>query len=410
MLTLYNFLISITGFILKPIALFHKKIQLFVSGRSRVFELLEKNIRKEDKVIWIHTASLGEFEQGLPLLHRLKKERKNHKILVTFFSPSGYEIKKNSPVADIITYLPLDTKRNAGKFLERVHPEIAVFVKYEFWPNYLNELKKRNITTFLVSGIFRKTQFFFRPYGGFMRKQLTAFTHFFVQEHRSKVLLNRIGFTNVTISGDTRFDRVSELLKQDNSLHYIEEFIQNNPCIVIGSSWPEDEALFIPFINRHQGNTKFIIAPHLINTLSVTRLKKALTKKAVLFSEKADKILPHYQVFIIDTIGLLTKIYSYATLAYVGGGMGTKGLHNILEPAVFGIPVIIGKNFKKFNEARELVALGGVVSVKNKEELDLAFQRFLSNNTERIQAGSINTDYIQKKSGATAKITAHILP
>ncbi|MEM9685485.1 MAG: glycosyltransferase N-terminal domain-containing protein [Bacteroidota bacterium] len=406
---MYNLLLGIARLVLPLVALFHKKIRLFVNGRKYVFKVLDNAILNTDKVLWIHTASLGEFEQGLPVLYALRKEKPEHKILVTFFSPSGYEVKKNSSVADVMTYLPLDTKSNVRKFLDAVHPEFVVFVKYEFWPNYLTELKRRSIPTFLVSGIFRETQAFFKPYGGFMRKRLAGFTHFFVQEAHSKALLNSMGLTNVTVSGDTRFDRVSELPEQENSLRYIEEFLQDSPCVVVGSSWPEDAAIYLPFINGYKGHVKFIIAPHLIDPSSVAQLERSIIRKTVLFSERAGKTLSQYDVFLIDTIGLLTKIYSYATLAYVGGGMGTKGLHNVLEPAVFGIPVVIGKQFKKFNEARELVALGGVVSVKNSEELALAFQHFLTDKGNREKAGYINTGYIRKKSGATATTVAYLL-
>lgn len=409
MLRLYTILIIITGVVLRIIALFNKKIRLFVLGRKTVFETLSGAIGKTDKVIWMHAASLGEFEQGLPVIKKLKKEKPDHKILVTFFSPSGYEVKKHSPEADCIVYLPLDTRKNARKFLELAHPELALFIKYEFWPNYLNALQKRNTPVFLVSGVFRKEHIFFKSYGGFMRKQLNCFTHFFVQEEHSQKLLHTIGLSNVTLSGDTRFDRVSETLQSDNTLPFIEAFLGDKPCVVIGSSWPEDEALFVPFINQHKGDTKFIIAPHLVKTASVAALKKKITRKSLLFSEKEGKSLPDYDVLIINTIGLLTKIYRYATCAYVGGGMGTRGLHNILEAVVFGIPVIIGKNYTKFNEAVTLIALGGVVSVKDEEELTLAFHRFIWDNDSRMQAGAVNAAYIREQRGSTEKIAAHIL-
>ncbi len=409
MLVFYTILITIAGFVLRGVALFNKKIRLFVSGRADVLNLLSEHINTKDKIIWIHAASLGEFEQGLPVIQYLKKERPGHKILVTFFSPSGYEVKKNSDEADIITYLPLDTKKNAQKFLEHTNPEIAVFVKYEFWPNYLNELKKRNIPTFLISGVFRKEQVFFKFYGGFMRKRLRIFEHFFVQEEHSKTLLNTIGITNVTVSGDTRFDRVSATLKRDNSLPFIEDFLQGSPCIVIGSSWPEDEALFLPFINQYRGNAKFIIAPHLVHPSSVMKLKNNITKKTILFSEKENKKIHDHEVLIVDTIGLLARIYNYATLAYVGGGMGKKGLHNILEAVVFGIPVVIGKNYKKFHEAIALVNLGGVVSVKNEEELEAVFHRFIENKNEQTAAGNRNAHYIEEQRGATEKTARHII-
>lgn len=382
---------------------------MFVAGRKRIFETLSQQIRDRDKVIWMHAASLGEFEQGLPILQRLKREKPDCKTLVTFFSPSGYEVKKNSDQADMITYLPLDTGKNARKFLTLVHPEFALFVKYEFWPNYLTELKKQNIPAFLISGVFREAHIFFKPYGGFMRKQLAAFEHFFVQEETSKTLLNGIGFYNVTVSGDTRFDRVSKTLEQDIRLPFIETFLRGKPCVVTGSSWPEDEALLVPFINSYKGNAKFIIAPHLVKASVIARLKRTLTKTTVLFSERDTEKLADQEVLIVDTVGMLSRIYRYAIVAYVGGGMGKKGLHNILEAAVFGIPVMIGKNYKKFNEAETLVALGGVVPVKSEEELALALRRFLSDETERLKRGAINAGYIRKQRGATKIIVNYLL-
>ena len=409
MLAFYTILMTIAGFLLKGIAPFHKKIRLFVSGRAHVFSLLSEKIRPEDNIIWIHAASLGEFEQGLPVIQQLKSDRPEYRILVTFFSPSGYEVKKNSNAADIMGYLPLDTKKNAEKFLQLAHPEIAVFIKYEFWPNYLEALKKRNIPVFLASGVFRKAQVFFKFYGGFMRKRLGVFEHFFVQDEPSKVLLNTAGFQNVTVSGDTRFDRVSAILKRLNSVPEVEAFLQNELCIVVGSSWPEDEALFVPFINTCGSGIKFIIAPHNVSASSVMQLKKKITRKTVLFSERATKKLTDHVVMIVDTIGLLTKIYSYAAIAYVGGGVGTRGLHNILEPAVFGIPVVIGKNFEKFNEARALVALGGVISVADEKALATEFHRFLHDVHYRATAGTKNAAYVREQRGATEHIVAYLL-
>ncbi|NER12751.1 3-deoxy-D-manno-octulosonic acid transferase [Leptobacterium flavescens] len=406
---IYNLLIYIVGFFLKIASFFNKKLRLFVDGRKTVFQSLSEHIDPADKLIWFHTASLGEFEQGLPIIERIKQEYPDLKILLTFFSPSGYEVKKNHKAADIITYLPLDTKKNARKFLDLTRPQLAVFIKYEFWPNYLSELRQREVPTLLVSGIFRKKQSFFKPYGAFMRKALRSFDHFFVQDQNSKELLNSIGFSNITISGDTRFDRVNEILSRDNSLPFIEEFKQDRLCIVAGSSWPEDEALLVDFINRSDSEKiKFVIAPHNIKPAQISQLSSAIEKKTVLFSEMEGKDLSSFDVFIADTIGILTKIYSYADIAYVGGGMGNSGLHNTLEPAVFGIPVVIGKNYSNFKEATDLVKLGGIVSISNGNSFNDQLSQLTENREYREKCGKICGDYVSENTGASIQILSYI--
>ena len=404
MLFLYNLVVLTTGFFLKIVALFSPKIKLFVDGRKNVFAILEEKIKPEDKTIWFHSASLGEYEQGLPVIEKIKEQYPLHKIIVTFFSPSGYEVRKNNNVADITVYLPLDTKNNAKKFLKLVHPELAFFIKYEFWLNYLKELKKLKTPTYLISGIFRDEQMFFKWYGGFYRKALETFTYFFVQNEDSKLKIESIGFRNVIVSGDTRFDRVNAILDRDNSLEFIETFKNNQPTIVIGSSWPKDEALLIDYINESPENIKFVIAPHNIKAEQIENLKSAITKKTVLYSEKENKNLADYNVFIIDTVGLLTKIYSYGTIAYVGGGFGNPGIHNILEPATFGIPIVIGPNYAKFAEAIELVNLGGCMVITNIEELKQTFDRLLSDENFLNKKGGICKSYIQQNKGATNTI------
>ncbi|MGS2740287.1 3-deoxy-D-manno-octulosonic acid transferase [Sinomicrobium sp. M5D2P17] len=401
---IYNILISVAGLLLKIIAPFNKKIKLFVNGRKTVFSDLRKITVPGDRIIWFHTASLGEFEQGLPVIEKIKAEFPDRKILVTFFSPSGYEVKKGSKAADIITYLPLDTRRNAKKFLNMVKPELAVFVKYEFWPNYLSELRKRKINTILISGIFRKDQLFFKPYGGFMRHSLQTFRHFFVQDANSGELLKGIGIDRVTVSGDTRLDRVEEILHRDNTLEFMETFKDGKPCFVAGSTWPEDEELLSEMINNAPEGIKFALAPHNIKPAHNESLLKSIRRKAILYSEREKHHLQDYDVIIIDTIGILTRIYSYADIAYVGGGMGTTGLHNILEPAVFGIPVIIGKNYGKFKEANELVKLGGVLSVSDKNQLFETFSQLIEKEEYKKQTGGINSLYVEKNTGAVIQI------
>ncbi|WP_170293883.1 3-deoxy-D-manno-octulosonic acid transferase [Kordia antarctica] len=406
---IYNILVYIAGFFLKIVALFNKKLGLFVHGRKTVFDILSNQIKKEDTVIWFHTASLGEYEQGLPVLEALKKKYPTHKFVLTFFSPSGYEVKKDSGVADVITYLPLDTKANAKRFLKLIHPELVVFVKYEFWPNYLAELKKQQIHTISISTIFRPSQAFFKFYGGWMRKSLHAFNHIFVQDEASQKLLESIHYTNTTISGDTRFDRVLEILQRDNSLAFIEDFKGDKTCVVIGSSWQEDEALFVPFINDSTKDCKYIIAPHTIKSQEIEKLKSSITKNTVLFSElDQHQDLSQFAVFIVDTIGILTKVYSYADIAYVGGGMGNTGLHNTLEPAVFRIPVVIGKNYVGFKEAEDLVALGGVLSVKSQTEFNTTMNRLLEDANFKTSVGVMNHNYVHSHGNASEIIMEYL--
>lgn len=403
---LYNFLIFIASPILHVIALFNRKIKFFVKGRKETFSKI--STLKNEQTIWFHVASLGEFEQARPIIEDIKKEYKQYKILVTFFSPSGYEIRKNYNLADVICYLPLDSKSNAKKFVEIVNPNMAIFIKYEFWPNLLNELKRKEIPTILVSGILREKQLFFKSYGGFMRKSLEAFHHFFVQNKTSQELLNSINFKNVTVAGDTRFDRVSKILEQDNALDFISEFKNGKYTVVAGSTWPEDEHLLVNYINNNASkDEKFIIAPHNIKADAIVALQKSINKKTVLFSDKEDKNLSEYQVFIIDTIGILTKIYAAADLAYVGGGLKT-GLHNILEPATFGIPVVIGNNYDKFKEAVDLVKIGGCISIKNQDEFTQNFINFKNDENFRKLTGAINKKYITNNLGATDLIMNYL--
>ncbi len=408
MFFLYNILVHFAGFLLKISAVFNPKMKLFVEGRKNIFETLKHNISTNDKTIWFHAASLGEFEQGLPVVEKIKIKFPSHKIIVTFFSPSGFEVRKNNSVADLTIYLPLDTKENAKLFLELTHPELVFFIKYEYWPNYLNELKKQKTKTYLISGILRENQVFFKWYGGFYRNCLQTFEHFFVQNESSKKLLQSLGYQNVKISGDTRFDRVVSILERDNSLGFIEEFKKNTTTIVVGSSWPKDEELLVNFINQSSENVKFIIAPHNIKSEQIQELKKSISKSVILFSEKDSKKLNEYAVLIIDTIGILTKIYSYADIAYIGGGYGNPGVHNISEPATFGIPIVIGPNYTHFAEATALVGLEGCVSISSQNELNNAFSNLILNRDIRHEKGHICSTFVQMNKGATAVILKHI--
>ena len=408
MLFLYNLIIVFASQVVKLLAVFSPKMKLFVNGRKEVFTILQNKIAPNDKTIWFHAASLGEYEQGLPVIEKIKIKYPNHKIVVTFFSPSGYEVRKNNTAADATVYLPLDTKSNAKKFIQAIHPELVFFIKYEYWPNYLNELQKLNIKTYLISGIFRENQAFFKVYGGFYRKALKTFDYFFVQNESSKKLLQSIGFNNVKISGDTRFDRVVSILERDNSLDFIEQFKDNKTTIVIGSSWPKDENLLVNYINNSPDNVKFIIAPHNIKSEQIQELKNSITKKTILFSEKENQNLSEYQIFIIDTIGILTKIYSYADIAYVGGGFGNPGVHNLLEPATFGVPIVIGSNYSHFAEATALVHQEGCISISNPKELNEALDNLISNEDIRHEKGHICATFVQMNKGATEVILKHL--
>ena len=401
-------MVLFAGFLLKIVALFSPKMKLFVEGRKIIFSTLEQKIKASDKMIWFHAASLGEYEQGLPVIEEIKKQFPAHKIVVTFFSPSGYEVRKNNKVADVTVYLPLDTKKNAKEFLKLVHPDLVFFIKYEYWPNYLAELKKRNIKTYLISGILRKDQLFFKWYGGFYKEALNTFTYFFVQNESSKKLLQQLGKKNVSVSGDTRFDRVATILEKDNSLDFISDFKNNTLTIVVGSSWPKDETLLTNFINSNTLNIKFIIAPHNIKGEQIKQLKDSITKKTVLFSEKEGKNLADFDVFIIDTIGILTKIYSYADIAYVGGGFGNPGVHNLLEPATFGVPIVIGPNYSHFAEATALVNMECCIVIKNAEELKEAFINLIRNDDIRNEKGHICSTFVQMNKGATSIILKNI--
>ncbi len=405
---IYNIIVLLASQCLKIFALFSPKLKLFVSGRKSVFSTLESEIQTNDKTIWFHAASLGEYEQGLPVMEAVKQYYPNHKIVLTFFSPSGFEVRKNNSIADVTVYLPLDTLSNAKQFVQLVHPEKVFFIKYEYWPNYLNELKKQEIKTYLISGILREKQAFFKWYGGFYRNALKTFDYFFVQNEGSKTLLKSIGFTNVKVSGDTRFDRVVAILDRDNSLDFIEQFTNTTTTIVIGSSWPKDEELLINYINNSSDSVKFIIAPHNIKADQLVQLKSSIHKKTILFSEKEHVDVSNFGVFIIDTVGILTKIYSYADIAYVGGGFGNPGVHNILEPATFGIPVVIGPNYSHFSEATALVNLGGCMSIQNQTQLNEAFDLLLQNEDERLEKGHICSTFVQMNKGATQTVMSHI--
>ena len=400
---LYNFSTFLASKLILLSPLFSPKMGLFVKGRKSVVNTLKSTLKKGDKTIWFHCASLGEYEQGVPIIKKTKEEFPDHKIIVSFFSPSGFEVKKNDKLADCTVYLPLDTPKNAKNFINLLQPSVAIFIKYEFWPNYLFELKKKNIPTILVSGLFRKDQVFFKFYGGFMRRTLNSFSHFFVQDQLSKNLLEQLKISQVTVSGDTRFDRVSDQLSVNNELDFMALFKQDLFCLICGSTWPKDESILINYINDFSNNTKFIIAPHDVNNLRIESLKKKLKVKTVLYSEREKYRISDYQVLIIDTVGLLTKVYSYADVAYIGGGigMGANGLHNILEAATFGVPIIIGENYTNFPEAKKLKELNGLFSVATPQEFIDIFNQLKTDASFCEKTGLISKNFILNNRGAT---------
>lgn len=353
-------------------------------------------------VIWIHCASLGEFEQGRPVLEALRKLYPSYKTLLTFFSPSGYEVRKKYNQADWVFYLPWDTARNASQFIEAAKPVLTIFVKYEFWYHYSLELKKRNLPLISISAIFRKDQLFFKPYGNFYRGILETFTHFFVQNEESLKLIQSIGVQNATLAGDTRFDRVKSLVEQGIEIDIAKRFKGDQKTFVIGSCWPEDLTVLIPFINKKSPSLKFIIAPHEITESFIAHIEKDLTVSSIRFSQ-ADNKLEDTSVLIIDNMGVLSQLYRYGEFAYVGGAFG-KGLHNILEPACYGIPIFFGnKNYKKFKEAVDLTNLGGAFIVNDFQDLSSKYE--IANTPQTfLLACQVTQHYVEDNLGATKKI------
>ena len=454
----------------RVVALFDPKVRLMWQGEREAYAKIEAGLADGDRVVWVHAASLGEFEQGRPLIEKIRRENPEYKILLTFFSPSGYEVRKNYGGADVIAYLPLDTARNARRFVELVKPEKVVFVKYEFWLNYLRELRVRGVDTYIISAIFRPGQVFFKWYGGLFREGLKAFKMLFVQNEESKKLLKGIGVENVVVAGDTRFDRVADVVAAAKKLDVVEEFvgmrneelgIRNGdddsqfstfnsqlPVLVVGSSWGPDEELLARYINERAGRMKMIIAPHEVHEERIKELMEKLTCKYALYTDIQKEItdgsqqstvngqqvltpsaslvplkqgdnkiceanltlnsqlsiLNSFDVLVINTIGLLSSVYQYGQVAYIGGGFGV-GIHNTLEAAAWGMPVVFGPNYKKFKEACELIESGAGCSIKNYEECAQSLDYFFKNNNE---ASTASKEYVAKNTGATKLIYNNI--
>ncbi|MFK8104399.1 MAG: 3-deoxy-D-manno-octulosonic acid transferase [Saprospiraceae bacterium] len=406
MLFVYRLAIQLYHWGIQLAAFFSPKAQMWVAGRKGIWERLNK-IAKDQDIIWIHCASLGEFEQGRPLIESLKKQYPQCKIFLSFFSPSGYEIRKNYPLADYVDYLPVDTKRNAEKWIECLQPRLVVFVKYEFWYYYLATLHHKGIPCFLISAIFRSDQSFFKPYGGLFRKMLFHFKHIFVQNERSAKLLRDIGIKNLTISGDTRIDRVLEIPRHAKTFPLVANFAEGHPVVVLGSTWEADEKVFLPILNNNAAtSTKFIIAPHEINPTKITALESQLRLKVCRYSQAQPATIADYQVLIIDNIGMLSALYQYGQIAYIGGGFG-KGIHNTLEPIAFGLPVIFGPKYEKFEEAIRLIERQAAFSIKQSEDLveRLAWLRKPENYRAASEQAKL---FLQENQGATQQIMLEI--
>jgi len=404
----YTFVLHLYAFLIEFASFFIRKARKTRLGQWHTNGILRDKIDRQAKYIWFHAASLGEFEQGRPMMEAIRRQYPHYKFLLTFFSPSGYEVCKDYDGADVVCYLPFDTLYKVNKFLRLANPAMAVFIKYEFWYNYLAELKRRHIPTYLVSGIFRRDQLFFRRYGKWYRLALECFDRLFVQDEASALLLAEYGITNVSICGDTRFDRVLDVQRQARLLPVVKAFAENSvqPILVAGSSWPEDEHLILPFFNSHPG-IKLIIAPHEIYSERLIAIESRLKRPCVRLSEADEQSIAGKDCLIIDSYGLLSSIYRYGQLAYIGGGFG-HGIHNTLEAAVYGIPVMFGPNYHKFKEAKELISVGGGFLITNADDFKSLIDRLIENPEYRQNAGHTAAGYVQENSGATHEILCQI--
>lgn len=399
---IYNLVIYIYLFGVKLAALFSEKPAKMVKGHREVFKLLRSHIDRNARYIWFHAASLGEFEQGRPLIERIRREHPEYKILQTFFSPSGYEVRKNYAGADVVCYLPFDTPRNVRRFVELANPCMAFFIKYEFWQNYLNELHRKGVPVYSVSSIFRPNQVFFRWYGKRYSRVLKTFAHLFVQNELSQQLLAGIGVTDVTIVGDTRFDRVLDICREAKQLPLVKQFKGETLTLVAGSSWGPDEDIFIDYFNKHP-EMKLIIAPHVVSDSHLKEILEKLKRPCLRYTQATEANVTQADCLIIDCYGLLSSIYRYGEISYIGGGFGV-GIHNVLEAAVYGIPVIFGPNNKKFREAQHLLERKGGFEITSDADFRTLMDRFLSDRSYLEQAGRAAGDYVQHNAGALEKI------
>lgn len=402
---LYNIAIATYASLIRTISPWNEKARLWSEGRKGIFERMRQSITGE-RVVWVHAASLGEFEQGRPIIEHIRANYPEYKILLTFFSPSGYEIRKNYEGADYIFYLPADTKANVRKFLDIVKPEVAIFVKYEFWLNMLSELRRRKVRTYVVSAIFRQNSIFFRPYGSMWCRALETFDTIFVQDDTSRRLLATIGFDNVVVAGDTRFDRVAQIASMAKRVDVIEEFKGERPLFVAGSTWGPDEEILLPLINENP-HIKFVIAPHEMEEERINHILKSVKGGAVRYTQREGVDLAAQQVLVLDTIGMLSSVYGSATWAYIGGGFGV-GIHNTLEAATFGLPIAFGTNYAKFKEAVDMVSLGAATSVDGAEALKAWFAPLRDDAEHLASVSRAAKEYTARHQGATQCIVKNI--
>ncbi|MHC2993653.1 3-deoxy-D-manno-octulosonic acid transferase [Pontibacter sp. HJ8] len=387
---------------------FHGKAKLMRQGREQQFERMQQALQgNQAPVVWFHCASLGEFEQGRPVIEAFREEFPDYKVVLTFFSPSGYEVRKNYAGADYIFYLPLDSHHNANRFLDLVKPRLAVFVKYEFWHYYLQALQQRAIPVLSISAIFRPDQVFFKPYGDFNRNMLRRFTHLYTQNETSLKLLQGIGIAKASVAGDTRFDRVLQTAATVKTIPVVAAFAAGQPVFMVGSSWPADIEILLPLLQKYRQSIKFIIAPHEIHESGISQLMQQLGEGAVRFSKASAAEATRYSVLVIDNIGMLSSLYSYGTYAYIGGAFG-RGLHNTLEAAVFGLPLFFGPRFEKFQEAKDLVALGAAFPVQDAQELLAAFAQVYPSQERYESITTKEKQYVQEQAGATAIVMKDI--
>ena len=403
---IYNLAMYILELGVKLAALFSDKPAKMVKGYREVFDLLQRKIDRNAQYIWFHAASLGEFEQGRPLIECIRKEYPQYKILQTFFSPSGYEVRKNYDGADIVCYLPIDTPSNVKKFVDLVNPCMVFFVKYEFWQNYLNTLYKKGIPVYSVSSIFRSNQIFFRWYGKGYQQVLKTFAHLFVQNEESKQLLAGIGVNNTTVVGDTRFERVLDICAAAKQLPLVQKFKGDSLTFVAGSSWAPDEDIFIKYFNAHL-EMKLIIAPHVVNDSHLKEIESKLQRSCVRYTKATEENVQQADCLMIDCYGLLSSIYRYGEISYIGGGFGV-GIHNVLEAAVYGIPVIFGPNNKKFREAQHLLANKGGFEINGYEDFEQLMNKFLTDEAYLKQSGKAAGDYVKGNAGAMEKIMKRV--
>ena len=407
---LYSLSIRIFSLLVLLSSPFNAKARQWIKGRRGVFDRLRKNIEKNDRIIWFHCASLGEFEQGRPLMEAVKRDYPDHRILLTFFSPSGYEVRKDYSVADIVCYLPADTQFNAARFVKTVHPRLVFFIKYEFWFNYIDQLARRNVPVFVVSAIFRRSQYFFRPWGKWSQKQLRKITFFFVQNEKSMALLRMVRVTHAAVSGDTRFDRVLKIKSEAADFPLIDSFADKGSTLVAGSTWPPDEDILRSLLENYKGKLKLVIAPHVTSPENIERIRqKFIEFNPVIYSKQENHNMSRSSVMIIDIMGKLAYIYRYGKIAYVGGGFG-NGIHNTLEAATYGIPVLFGPKYSRFQEAVIMQERGCGFPVHDERECLHVVEELLGDVKKYAHASAVADRYVQESAGAVKKVLEKASP